>query len=595
MKRNLFTYAIGLIRRWYRKNFHKEWNVVRHGFYFFQEFADIYGDTINNLEIAERFLKDFMEQTNGWVIVDFLDADNWDCIRKFEVDKQNNLIWFYWQIPSDDPIKETMKRMVFPLGYYGMCLKFDNVKFVRDKHNRCIGIILNGYTIRERNVKKFAQYDGWEVKGIDAEHSFFSVNVVREKDDVFQHWRFMNTPISSFWIIPKCLKIHPQDSEKLLYMFGAEKCEKELRAAFIKTKKLNKLSGEVQRREIKAVAHSMRTVAESLFKLILCFYQEKYQYEVRNYDDLKLGDLTKPLKNTIYKQGFEQERINEIPRLANDLSHDSGNPVELKDLSMLFMDITYFINDFKMSIQQKGVEIIDTHGDRPSPHDFVKEKYKSFCFIDDINEIVHRNSGKISFKIKAQVGRFVSIFNRYNGEDVLCKDGYIRNSNEEGIEILKVWDRDEVIALLEKMHQKVITECEANGYDTEAYSLGISFKAELKKEGTPSHLFTEEEIKELMRNADDNNSNKLVIDEDGYAHIIQNPNLGFLYPVAQETWGAGNMYVGKNSNLSDLHDSYVLCMNLWLVYLKNGQHMYDDTYVPDDGLDKVIEEVDKYY
>lgn len=95
-----------------------------------------------------------MEQTNGWVIVDFLDADNWDCIRKFEVDKQNNLIWFYWQIPSDDPIKETMKRMVFPLGYYGMCLKFDNVKFVRDKHNRCIGIILNGYTIRERNVKK---------------------------------------------------------------------------------------------------------------------------------------------------------------------------------------------------------------------------------------------------------------------------------------------------------------------------------------------------------------------------------------------------------------------------------------------------------
>lgn len=213
----------------------------------------------------------------------------------------------------------------------------------------------------------------------------------------------MNTPISSFWIIPKCLKIHPQDSEKLLYMFGAEKCEKELRAAFIKTKKLNKLSGEVQRREIKAVAHSMRTVAESLFKLILCFYQEKYQYEVRNYDDLKLGDLTKPLKNTIYKQGFEQERINEIPRLANDLSHDSGNPVELKDLSMLFMDITYFINDFKMSIQQKGVEIIDTHGDRPSPHDFVKEKYKSFCFIDDINEIVHRNSGKSVSRLRLKL------------------------------------------------------------------------------------------------------------------------------------------------------------------------------------------------
>ena len=225
----------------------------------------------------------------------------------------------------------------------------------------------------------------------------------------------------------------------------------------------------------------------------------------------------------------------------------------------------------------------------------MKEKYKSFCFIDDINEIVHRNSGKISFKIKAQVGRFASVFNKCNGEDVLCKDGYIRSSNEDGIEVLKVWDRDEVIALLEKMHQKVITECKTNGYDTEAYTLGISFRAELKKEGTPSHLFTEEEIKDLMRNADDNNSNKLVIDEDGYAHIIQDSNLGFLYPVTQETWEAGNMYVGRNSNLSDLHDSYVLCMHLWLAYLKIGQHMYDDTYVSDEELDKVIEVVKKYY
>ena len=55
------------------------------------------------------------------------------------------------------------------------------------------------------------------------------------------------------------------------------------------------------------------------------------------------------------------------------------------------------------------------------------------------------------------------------------------------------------------------------------------------------------------------------------------------------------MYVGKNSNLSDLHDSYVLCMHLWLAYLETGQYMYADYYVPDDGLDKIIEKVKKYY
>ena len=365
----------GLIRRWYRKNFPKNWEVVEHGLDFFQEFADIYGDTINDIETAERFFKDFMEQTKGWVIVDFLDTDNWDCIRKIEVDKQKGLIWFYWQIPSGDPIEEKMRKMVFPFGYYGMCLKFDNVRFVKEKRNMCIGIIVNGNTIREKNVKGFAKNDGWIIQGMDNASSFFSTSVVREKDGVFQHWRFMNTPISSFWIIPKHLNVHPQDSEKLLYMLGVEKCEKELKIALDKTKGLDRLGKEEQRREIKTAAHDMRTVAESLFKLIMCFHQEEYQYKVSNYDDLTLGDLTKPLKNTIYKQNFEQERIDEIPRLANDLSHDSGNPVDFKDLGTLFIDIIFFVNDFKSSIKIKGNEIITTHSDNPSPHDFVKANH----------------------------------------------------------------------------------------------------------------------------------------------------------------------------------------------------------------------------
>lgn len=586
----------GLMCRWYRKNFHKNWEVVEHGLDFFQEFADIYGDTINDIETAERFFKDFMEQTKGWVIVDFLDTDNWDCIRKIEVDKQKGLIWFYWQIPSGDPIEEKMRKMVFPFGYYGMCLKFDNVRFVKGKRNMCIGIIVNGYTIREKNVKGFAKNDGWIIQGMDNASSFFSTSVVREKDGVFQHWRFMNTPISSFWIIPKQLNVHPEDSEKLLYIYGVEKCEKNLKLALEKTKVLDKLGKEEQRREIKTAAHDMRTVAESLFKLIMCFHQEEYQYKVSNYDDLTLGDLTKPLKNTIYKQNFEQERIDEIPRLANDLSHDSGNPVDFKDLGTLFIDIIFFVNDFKSSIKKKGNKIITTHSDKPSPHDFVKANYKSFCFIDEINETVHRTNGKISFKIKTQIGTFVAVdlFGK-NGEEVLCSDGYIRNTKEAGTDILKVWDRSEVVALLDKMHQKVIAICDAKGYDTEANSLGISFEAELKKEGAPCHLFTESEIEHLMRNANDENDNQLVIDEDGYAHVIQGFKQGNLYPVAQETWCAGNMYVGKESNLSDLHDSYVLCMHLWLSYLKTGRHMYDDCYVSDNGLDKVIEAVKQFY
>ena len=143
----------GLIRRWYRKNFHKNWEVVEHGLYFFQEFADIYGETINDIETAERFFKDFVEQTKGWVIVDFLDTDNWDCIRKVEVDKQNGLIWFYWQIPSGDPFEEEIRKMVFPLGYYGMCLKFDNLRFLIGKRNKCLGIVVKDIPFKIKMLK----------------------------------------------------------------------------------------------------------------------------------------------------------------------------------------------------------------------------------------------------------------------------------------------------------------------------------------------------------------------------------------------------------------------------------------------------------
>ena len=594
MKNSFIRHLWGLIRRWYRKAFHKKWGVVEHGLYYFQEFADIYGDSINDIDTADRFFRDFMKETGGWVIVDFLDTDNWDCIRKIEVDKQNGLIWFYWQIPSGDPIEETMRKMVFPLGYYGMSLKFDNVRFVRGKRNRCFGIIVNAYTIRERNVKGFAKGGGWEIKGINAASSFFSISVVRGRDDVLQHWRFMKTPITSFWIIPKMFNVRPQDSEKLLYMQGAEKCEKDLKVAFDKGKNLEKLGYEDQRKRIKEIAHEMRTVAESLFKQVMCFHHEEYQYKSYNYDDLKLGDLTGPLKSTIYKYDFERERIDEIPRLANNLSHDSGNPVDFRDLGLLYMDIYFFISDFKTCIKRKGHEIIATHSDRPSPHDFVKDHYTGFCFIDEINETIHKTSGTISFTIKVQIGSSVDFWGE-RGDNVLCDDGYIRNSKEAGIVALKVWERNEVISLLDKLYKKVAEICEDNGFDTEPFSLGLSFEAMLKKEGKPCHLFTEKEIEVLMRNADDEQFNKLVIDEDGYAQIIQIPKQGFLYPVTQETWDAGNMYVGKNSSLSDLHSSYVLCMHLWLAYLKTGKQMYDDVYVPDDGLDEVIEEVRKYY
>ena len=588
----------GYLRRFYRKTFKRKMEAWDNGLWFFQEFADIYGDSINDINAAEKFFDDFMRETEGSIILDYLDTDNWDCVRKVEVDKPNGLIWFYWQVLDDDPIINEMRKMAFPLDVYGMCLKFDKVRFIRDKKNRCFGIYIYGFTIRERKVESYAKAGGWNIKGKNTDESFFSISILREKSKVYQHWRFMTTPICSFWLIPKGLGINPQDSEKCLYQIGLYQCEENLKEAFDRLKGLDKLNAEKQRKLLKAVGNEMRNAAESLFKLILCFYQEEYHFKAANtnYDDMLLKHLVGPLKNTVYTSDFEKERLSEIARIANDLSHDSGNPVTIKEAGLLYVALMLFVKDFKYRISSKGLEYHPLpKSDKPAAKEYIEEHIEEFCFKDEITSTVFSKSGKVSFKIKVNVGTFRSFFHK-EPDYYLCSDGFIRKREEGDLsDVLTIWNRDEVIALKEKIYKKAELICQKKGYDTEYYSLGFSMDADLKKETNPSHLFTEQEIKELMVNADDDVCNKLVIDEDGYAHVIQDPHKGHLYPVSQETWGAGNGYVGKNSSLSDLHDSYVLSLHSWLSYLHYGRRIYDDVYKSDHNIQEVIDKITQYY
>lgn len=586
----------GILRRCWRKVFKKDMEAWKDGLWFFQEFADIYGDGINDIDAAEKFFADFMKETGGSVIVDFLDTDNWDCIRKIEVDKQNGLIWFYWQVLYDDPIENQMRKMAFPCDYYGLCLKFDNVRFVRDKKRRCFGICVNGYTIREKKIKGYSKSEGWDIKGINSDESFFSTSVLREKRGIYQHWRFINTPICSFWIIPKRVGINPQDSEKMLYLIGVDNCETRLKDSFDRIKEIENFSKEKQKLIIKSVGNEMRNIAENLFKLIQCFYQEEFHFQVKNYDDLLLGDLTGPLKKSIYKSKFDETRFGDITRISNDLSHDSGNPVSYKELGLLYVALIYYIGDFKSRIVHKGNEIIEEDkSDKPGASDYIELNYEKICYADEINETIKETTGKLSYTIKVNIGKFHS-FKFGQVDYYLCQDGYIRKLEDADLsKALKVWNREELVILLEKMYKNTKTLCQEKGYDTEHSSLGLSFDSVLHREGNPTHLFTEQEIKQLMLNANDDVNNKLVIDEDGYARIIQDPQQGKLYPVSQETWCAGNRYVGKNSKLTDLHDSYVLSMHSWLGYLQYGCRIFDDVYKSDHNLKEVIKKVKEYY
>jgi hypothetical protein len=177
--------------------------------------------------------------------------------------------------------------------------------------------------------------------------------------------------------------------------------------------------------------------------------------------------------------------------------------------------------------------------------------------------------------------------------DYLCTDGYIKALKETDMsEALEVNSKENVIALIEAINNKVKSDCEANGLDTElAY---LSWDIDIIRKSKPSHLFTFDEIKNLMANADDSKNNKLVIDENGYARIITIPGPTYLYPVSIETWCAGNGYVGQNSSLSDAEPAYHLCLSLWLDYLNTDEKQYADYYKQID-VDKTIEKIKEHY
>lgn len=100
---------------------------------------------------------------------------------------------------------------------------------------------------------------------------------------------------------------------------------------------------------IKMYGNQIRTVAEAFFKLVTCFYHEKFDFKEKNkeYNDRLLGDLISPLKKYVYTSQDDELHLSTIVRIANELSHDSGLPVKIADICELYVWLVYYISDFK--------------------------------------------------------------------------------------------------------------------------------------------------------------------------------------------------------------------------------------------------------
>ena len=584
------------LRRFIRKVIMKKRNVVTDGISIFTEMANIYGDTINNTHDAKIFFDDFMKETRGVVNLDYLDADNDDRIEQIDFCHDEGIVRICTRVPEEVIDLRIMRKMALPFDTYSLSVRLRNIRFVRLKSKKCIAIAVNGYTMSRKMVKKYAKKGFVNVSEPSCSTSFFSSDIFREKDGLTEYMRAMTTPITSFWIIPKSLHISADKSKCMLYHYNINQLIIRLKRIILK---LNKNIGKVTDREekddlVKMYGNRIRTLTEAFFKLVACFYHDKNPVNKDDYNNRMLGDVINHLKKNIYKTESDAQLLNDIVRIANELSHDTGLPVKMSDIELLYQHLQYYISNFDLQIDNTTWEWPEINTElKHSNKDFIETNFAKWNFSEEMTAVKKATSGRCEFTIEIYSGIHFYSF-PFKDIDLLCKDGNVKTLPVYDLsEAFVLYRRDEVIQLQDAIIASVKKKCREANLDDEYVNL--SFSINLKQAEKPYHLFTLDEIKTLMRNANDEKNNKLVINENGEAQIIQTPSMGQLYPVSIETWGAGNNYVGGSSSLEDAEPSYLLCLKLWLAYLETGQRQYDDYYdeVDEEMTIKKIKEIYK--
>lgn len=228
---------------------------------------------------------------------------------------------------------------------------------------------------------------------------------------------------------------------------------------------------------------------------------------------------------------------------------------------------------------------------------YIEKNYKNWCFKSICEKYEGDLNGKVVFSLK-----FI-----LNG-DILSPLRYVSKSGkifeEKEIDLFVPYttnnrfvfgDFDEVHHALKEINKYIKTLCEKDGIEWD--DLMYSFSIDLHKMQHPNHLFTKSEIEVTLKAGDDSKNNVLVIDADGYAHLVENKEYQkSQYAVTHESYNAYNNYVGKYSTLNHLDDEYISSLQGWLRYLKTGRSVYVDYVdIENNDEDKLIKQIKEFY
>ena len=538
-------------------------------FKLFKYLQDLFPEPeIKDYDRVEACLKLLLKK--GSINLDFIDEDNWDRIVRFALDRNNNLLYLYYHEPKNGKNNQVSNDNSTTCA---LVVSLQCIEIVQDKTYGPIAVAIKGRNVQSKALKKLMSSNGYAISSIDSSTEFFADDVVREKNGVKEYIRFLNTPIISFWIIDKSFYIHPQDSLKALYIYNLHLLE--MRTNVVESDLISiqqkSYTGEILEDKICASGNTLRRIAESFFKLMLSYHIDKIKrwdkFKCEDYNKYYLGDLETLLKGNVFSEIDDKTRIHSIVTDANELSHDTGHPVELSTATRLLTDIRHYFNVFRGQVKNndRDKHLHELVPKKPSPESFIIQKWSSWDFHDLLSCQPLQQAAKIAYSITFDIGFMHSIFEPSRS---LAADGKIFEHDlfDKEKQIL-IGNRQEAIRVCDEINNRVSAMCKNEGYDDESVSLFFHASIERNRIEYPTRLFTIQDIRDVLKNADTTHENWLVVDEDGKPSLLSERKLAMLYPVRSPWWEKGSIEIGKNVTDDVVEHAYRKALCQWYVYI----------------------------
>lgn len=290
-----------------------------------------------------------------------------------------------------------------------------------------------------------------------------------------------------------------------------------------------------------------------------------------------------------------------------DARHDKMEGLQFREYIKTMRKSYYELKDFRefSNLYQKSPFMTEDELEKVEFNKRIEESCKFDEFVEEswdkwnLKEICDRNNYKCEGNLE-----FVILFNingssfgarKYISESgsILEEEDIIYPLTKKGKYIFSDFDGAvKAINEIEAYIKKLCDEAEIVWQD-----MGIYFTINLFRTKPPIHLFSEKEVKEVLRGGNDFINNRLVIDGEGFVQLIDSdlPYESYRYPVIQETYNAGNNYVGKYANLDDVNEIYLALLEGWKCHLKSKRRYVIDYYNNKDNEEKILEEIKNFY